>query len=111
MAGTLTVHVMLSSMGQIESREIDMSLLEASNFRVTVRSNRPSVSVLYKPTQRRYTYTAVADQTERSRRGSLEPGFCVDRDGAKFGRYDDSEIQRRARKLAAATAEKVFRES
>jgi hypothetical protein len=97
--------------GQIESREIDMSLLEASNFRVTVRSNRPSVSVLYKPTQRRYTYTAVADQTERSRRGSLEPGFCVDRDGAKFGRYDDSEIQRRARKLAAATAEKVFRES
>jgi hypothetical protein len=76
-----------------------------------LRSNRPSVSVLYKPTQRRYTYTAVADQTERSRRGYLEPGFCVDRVGADIGRYDDSEIQRRARKLVAATADKIFRKS
>jgi hypothetical protein len=88
-----------------------MSLLEASQFRVTVQPNRPSVSVLYKPTQRRYVYTAVAGQTDRSRRGSLEPGFCVDRIGAEIGRYDDSEIQRRARKLAAATAEKLFNES
>jgi hypothetical protein len=91
-------------MEQIESREIDMSLLEASNFRVTMRSNRPRVSVLYKPTRRRYTYTPVADQTDRSRRGSLEPGFCVDRTGAEIGRYDDSEIQRQARKLDAMTA-------
>jgi hypothetical protein len=86
-----------------------MSLLEASNFRVTVRPDRPCVSVLYRPTQRRYTYTAIADRTERSRCGSLAPGFCVDRNGADIGRYDDSEIQRRARKLALAAAEKVFR--
>jgi hypothetical protein len=86
-----------------------MSLLEASNFRVTVRSDLPSVSVLYRPTQRRYIYTAVADRAERSLCGSLAPGFCVDRDGADIGRYDDSEIQRRARKLALAAAEKAFR--
>jgi hypothetical protein len=88
-----------------------MSLLEASKFRVTVRPDRPTVSVLYKKTGRRYTYMAVAGQTARSRRSSLEPGFCVDRVGADIGRYDDSEIQRRARKLATATAEKTFRES
>jgi hypothetical protein len=88
-----------------------MSLLQASNFRVTIRPERPAVSVLFKPTGRRYTYRAVADRTERSRRGSLAPGFCVDRDGVEIGRYDDSEIQRRARKLALANVEKVFRGS
>jgi hypothetical protein len=66
---------------------------------------------LFKPTGRRYTYTAVAGRAVRSRRASLEPGFCVDRNGVEIGRYDDSEIQRQARKLALATAEKVFRES
>jgi hypothetical protein len=88
-----------------------MSLLQASNFRVTIRPERPAVSVLFKPTGRRYTYRAVADRTERSRRGSLAPGFCVDRDGVEIGRYDDSEIQRRARKLALANVEKMFRGS
>ena len=88
-----------------------MSLLQESNFKVTIRPERPAVSVLFKPTGRRYTYTAVADRAERSRRGYLAPGFCVDRDGADMGRYDDSEIQRRARKLALATAEKIFRGS
>jgi hypothetical protein len=34
---------------------------------------------------------------------------CVDRDGVDIGRYDDSEIHRQARKLALATAERVFR--
>ena len=87
-----------------------MSLLEASNFRVTVRPNRPTVSVLYKPTRRRYTYTAIADRTERSRRGVLASGFCVDRIG-HFGNYDDSEIQRHARRLALATAKKILRGS
>jgi hypothetical protein len=86
-----------------------MSLLQASNFRVTVRPERPAVSVLFKPTGRRYTYTAVAGRVERLRRGSLAPGFCVDRDGVEIGRYDDSEIQRKALKLASATAEKIFR--
>lgn len=90
--------------------EIDMSLLEASNFRVTARRDGPRVSVLYKPTRRRYTYT-VPDQAERSRRGVLASGFCVDRAGAEFGGYDDSEIQRQARKLALAMAEKIFRGS
>jgi hypothetical protein len=88
-----------------------MSLLQASNFKVTVRSERPAVSVLFKPTGRRYTYTAHADRAERSRRGSLAPGFCVDRNGVEIGRYDDSEIQRQARKLALAKAEKIFRGS
>jgi hypothetical protein len=88
-----------------------MSLLQASNFKVTIRPERPAVSVLFKPTGRRYTYAAIADWTEKSRRASLVPGFCVDRDGVEIGRYDDSEIQRRARKLALATAEKVFRGS
>jgi hypothetical protein len=86
-----------------------MSLLQASNFKVTTIAEGPAVSVLFKPTGRRYTYTAVADRTKKSRRASLAPGFCVDRDGADMGRYDDSEIQRRARKLSLATAEKVFR--
>jgi hypothetical protein len=86
-----------------------MSLLQASNFKVTVRPERPAVSVLFKPTRRRYTYTAIADRTERSRRGALGPGFCIDREGTDLGGYDDSEIQRRARKLALATAEKIFR--
>jgi hypothetical protein len=36
-----------------------MSLLQASNFKVTVRPERPVVSVLFKPTGRRYTYTAM----------------------------------------------------
>jgi hypothetical protein len=93
-------------LGWIESREIDMSLLEPSNFRVTARPDGPTVSVLYKPTRRRYTYTAVPDQTERSRRDVLVPGFRVDRPGAEFGGYDDSEIQRHARKLALAMVEK-----
>jgi hypothetical protein len=88
-----------------------MSLLQASNFKVTVRPERPIVSVLFRPTGRRYTYTVIADRTERLRRGSLAPGFCVDCDGADMGRYDDSEIQRRSRKLALATAEKIFRGS
>jgi hypothetical protein len=108
----LTVHVLFSIIGlgnQIE--RTDMSLLQASNFRVTIRPERPAVSVLFKPTGRRYTYTAVADRAVRSRRGSLAPGFCVDRNGVEIGRYDDSEIQRQARKLALATAEKVFRGS
>jgi hypothetical protein len=108
----LTVHVLFPIIGlrnQIE--RTDMSLLQASNFRVTIRPERPAVSVLSKPTGRRYTYAAVADPAMRSRRGSLAPGFCVDRDGVQIGRYDDSEIQRRARKLALATAEKVFRGS
>jgi hypothetical protein len=87
-----------------------MSLLAPSNFRVTISSG-PAVSVLFKPTGRRYTYTAIADRAERSRGASLAPGFCVDRIGAVVGRYDDSEIQRRARKLAKATAEKIFRGS
>jgi hypothetical protein len=95
----------------IQIEKTDMSLLKASNFKVTCRPKRPAVSVLFKPTGRRYTYTAVADRTEKSRSASLAPGFCVDRDGADMGRYDDSEIQRRARKLAVATAEKMFRAS
>jgi hypothetical protein len=86
-----------------------MSLLQASNFKVTVMPEKPAVSVLFKPTRRRYIYTATADRTERSRRGALAPGVCVDRVGADMGRYDDSEIQRQARKLALATAEKIFR--
>jgi hypothetical protein len=89
----------------------DMSLLQASNFRVTIRPERPAVSVLFKPTGRRYTYTAVAGRAVRARRASLAPGFCVDRNGVEIGRYDYSEIQRQARTLALATAEKVFRGS
>jgi hypothetical protein len=77
----------------IESREIDMSLLEASKFRVTVRPNQPTVSVLYKPTQRRYTNTAVADETERSRCGVLASGFCVDRGGTKLADFVRTENQ------------------
>jgi hypothetical protein len=87
-----------------------MSLLQASNFRVTIWPERPAVSVLFKPTGRRYTYTAIANRAERSRHG-LAPGFGVDRNGVEIGRYDDSEIHRRARKLALATAEKAFRGS
>jgi hypothetical protein len=79
-----------------------MSLLEASNFRVTARPNGPSVSVLYKPTRRRYTYTAIADRT--SGRGVLASGCCVERGGMDFSVYDDSEIQRHARRLALAAA-------
>jgi hypothetical protein len=88
-----------------------MSLLQASNFKVTVRPERPTVSVLFKPTRRRYTYTATADRPERSRRGALAPGFCIDRSGADLGGYDDLEIERQARKLALATAQKIFRGS
>jgi hypothetical protein len=88
-----------------------MSLLQASNFKITVRTQQPAVSVLFKPTRRRYTYTAIADRTENSRRGALAPGFYVDRGGADFGGYDDSEIQRQARRLALAMAEKIFRVS
>jgi hypothetical protein len=86
-----------------------MSLLQVSNFKVTIRPERPAVSVLFKPTGRRYTYMAIAHRPERSRRGSLAPGFCVDRQGVVISNYDDSEIQRQARKLALATAGKVFR--
>ncbi len=86
-----------------------MSLLQASNFRVTVRPERPAVSVLFKPTGRRYTYTAIADRADRSRRDLLAPGFCVDRQGAVISLYDDSEIERQARKLALASVEKIFR--
>jgi hypothetical protein len=74
-----------------------MSLLQASNFNVTFRPERPAVSVLFKPTGRRYIYTAIADRTEKSRRASLAPGFCVDRNGADMGRYDDSETGEKAR--------------
>jgi hypothetical protein len=63
----------------------------------------------FKPTGRRYTYKALTDRSERSRRDFLAPGCRVDRDGVEIGRYDDSEIQRQARKLALATAEKIFR--
>jgi hypothetical protein len=86
-----------------------MSLLQASNFKVTIRPERPAVSVLFKPTGRRYTYKALTDRSERSRRDFLAPGCSVDRPGVLIGRYDDSEIQRQARKLALATAGKIFR--
>jgi hypothetical protein len=88
-----------------------MSLLQASNFRVTIRPERPAVSVLFKPTGRRYTYTAIAGRAGRSRRDSLAPGVSIDRDGLEIGRYDDSEIERQARKLALASVEKIFRGS
>jgi hypothetical protein len=104
---SLTVHVLVRN----QIARTDMSLLQASNFKVTIRPERPAVSVLFKPTGRRYTYKAITDRSERSRRDFLAPGFCVDRDGVEIGRYDDSEIQRQARKLALATAEKVFRGS
>jgi hypothetical protein len=42
-----------------------MSLLQASNFKVTVRPERPAVSILFKPTRRRYTYTAIAGRRDR----------------------------------------------
>jgi hypothetical protein len=96
--------------GGVELTEVDMSLLEASNFRVTARPNSPSVSVLYKPTRRRYTYTAIANWTE-SRRGVLASGYCVDRSGMDFSGYDDSEIQRHARRLALAAAKRLCRRS
>jgi hypothetical protein len=86
-----------------------MSLLEPSNFRVTARPNKPSVSVLYKPTRRRYTYTAIADGTEQG--GVLASGCCGDRGGMDFSVYDDSEIQRHARRLALAAARRIFRGS
>ena len=86
-----------------------MSLLQASNFKITVRTTRPAVSVLFKPTQRRYTFTAIVERTDRSRCGALAPGFRVERRGRDLGRYDNSEIQRQARKLAQAVAEKIFR--
>jgi hypothetical protein len=105
----LTIHVLFSIMAENHIERTDMSLLQASNFKVTIKPERPAVSVLFRPTGRRYTYTAIANRTERSRHASLAPGFCVDRDGADLGRYDDSAIQRRARKLALATAEKIFR--
>jgi hypothetical protein len=88
-----------------------MSLLEASNFRVTARPNGPSVSVLYKPTRRRYTYAAIADRTETSRRGVLASGCFVERGGMDFDVYDDSEIERHARRLALATAKRLARGS
>jgi hypothetical protein len=81
-----------------------MSLLEASNFQVSARTDGPTVSVLYKPTRRRYTYTTAAS----SRRNVLTSGCCVDRIG-HFGTYDDSEIQRHARRLALDTAKKILR--
>jgi hypothetical protein len=111
-AGALTVRVLFFTLGGgSNSREVNMSLLEASNFRVTARPNKPSVSVLYKPTRRRYTYTAIADGTERSQGGVLASGCCVDRGGMDFSVYDDSEIQRHARRLALAAARKIFRGS
>jgi hypothetical protein len=42
-----------------------MSLLGTSNFTVTVRPERSAISILFKPTGRRYTYTAIADRAER----------------------------------------------
>ena len=45
-----------------------MSLLQASNFKVTMRPEKPAVSVLFKPTGRRYIYTAVL--IERRDRGA-----------------------------------------
>jgi hypothetical protein len=44
-----------------------------------------------------------------ARLSRLAPGCCVDRHGAVTSRYDDSEIQRQARKLALASVEKIFR--
>jgi hypothetical protein len=87
-----------------------MSLLESSQFRVSVRSKTPSVSVLYKPTRRRYTYTAIVNRIGTSPEGVLAAGFCVERAG-HFVNYDDSEIQRHARRLASARAKKIFRDS
>ena len=84
-----------------------MSLLEASNFRVTAQPNGQSVSVLYKPTRRRYTFTAIADRTER--RGVLASGCCIESGGMDFSVYDDSEIQRHARRLALAAARTLCR--
>jgi hypothetical protein len=109
-ARALTVRALFFALGG-GSREVNMSLLEASNFRVTARPNKPSVSVLYKPTRRRYTYTAIADGTERSEGGVLASGCCVDRGGMDFSVYDDSEIQRHARRLALAAARRIFRGS
>jgi hypothetical protein len=86
-----------------------MSILEASNFRVTALPNGQSVSVLYKPTRRRYTYTAINDRTDRSGRGVLASGCYVDRGGMDFSVYDDSEIQRHARRLALAAAKRLCR--
>jgi hypothetical protein len=102
---------------------ISFSMINESNRRqenrhvaptgIELQSDDPIVGGVgfVQATGRRYTYTAHADRAGRSRRGSLAPGFCVDRNGVEIGRYDDPEIQRQARKLALAKAEKIFRGS
>jgi hypothetical protein len=70
-------------------------------------SSRSQETVASFPCPRLERRRSVPLATQNSKCGSLAPGFCIDRDGVEIGRYDDSEIQRQARKLA--TAEKVFR--
>lgn len=67
------------------------------------------VSVLFKPTQARYLYKVVSGRTERARIGALEPGFSVDRKSTDLGGYDDAEVEKLARRVALALAEKLYR--
>jgi hypothetical protein len=97
---------------QIEGKEpVALRQPSKGDFEATPLPDRPGVSVLFRPTQARYIFTAIADSTERARFGALAQGYHVDRKGADLGTYDELEVERQARKLALAMAEKLFRGS
>jgi hypothetical protein len=78
----------------------------------TMLPNRPEVSVRFKPTQAIYIFSVVTDRAERTRIGAaLAPGCIIHREGTNLGGYDDTEVEREARKLALALAEKIVRGS
>jgi hypothetical protein len=66
------------------------------------------VSVLFKPTQTRYMYKVVRDRTESAGVCVLEPGCRIDRKGTGLGGYNDAQVEKHARKVALAFAEKHF---
>ena len=64
------------------------------------------MSVTFRPTQARYVFTIITDPAEKARVGSALADGCHVRRETAAGGYDDAEVEKEARRIALAFAEK-----
>jgi hypothetical protein len=75
----------------------------------TVLPHRPGLSVVFKPTRTVYVFTTITDPPTRSRIGPLASDCEIHRGlGTNVSGYDEAEVQKMARALALAAAERLL---
>jgi hypothetical protein len=81
------------------------------DFDLHLSANRPEVSVTFRPTLAHYVFTIITDSAEKARIGSALADGCHGQRETTVGGYDDAEVEKEARRLALALAEKIVRGS